>query len=271
MNQQIRIPKNLSAMETYKFYVQMNGATFGPYSARAIRDLELQSNALVTEESMNGQWMPATKFDFDYMICKEEGAPMPPPQSQSFQGQNNSSTPMPPPQSQPFQGQNNSSTPMPPSPSQPFQGQNNSSTPIPPSPSQPFQGHVHSGGGGSFGGGYSSNSSFNPNRGEIPQEINKWNWGAFLLTWIWGVGNGLYWPLAIIIVGLIPYVGWAASLAASIYLGMKGSELAWKAKDWESIEHFKRIQHNWMIAGICALGVYLLITIITFIILMSKY
>lgn len=229
MNQQIRIPKNLSAMETYKFYVQMDGATFGPYSARAIRDLGLQSNALVTEESMNGQWMSATKFDFDYMVCKEEGAPMPPPQSQSFQGQNNSSTPMPP------------------------------------SPSQPFQGHVHSGGGG-----YSSNSSFNPDRREIPQEINKWNWGAFLLGWIWGVGNGLYWTLALIIASVIPYVGWTASLAASIFLGIKGSELAWKAKHWESIEHFKRIQHNWMIAGICALGVFLLIFTITFTILMAK-
>lgn len=46
--------------ETYKFYVQMDGHTFGPYTARAIRELDLLDDILVTEESMNGQWLPAS-------------------------------------------------------------------------------------------------------------------------------------------------------------------------------------------------------------------
>lgn len=60
--------------ETYKFYVQMDGQTFGPYSARAIRDLDLLEDILVTEESLNGQWLPAAKFDFDDMVRKEEAS-----------------------------------------------------------------------------------------------------------------------------------------------------------------------------------------------------
>lgn len=59
--------------ETYKFYVQMDGETYGPYSAQAVRDLELLDDILVTEESMNGQWLPASKFDFDDMVRKEGG------------------------------------------------------------------------------------------------------------------------------------------------------------------------------------------------------
>lgn len=59
--------------ETYKFYVQMDGETYGPYSAKAARNLELLDDILVTEESMNGQWLPASKFDFDDMVRKEEG------------------------------------------------------------------------------------------------------------------------------------------------------------------------------------------------------
>lgn len=51
----------------------MDGATYGPYSATAIRDLELLDDVLVTEESMNGQWLPASKFDFDDMVRKETG------------------------------------------------------------------------------------------------------------------------------------------------------------------------------------------------------
>ena len=26
----------------------------------------------------------------------------------------------------------------------------------------------------------------------IPPEIDRWNWGAFLLNWIWGVGNNTF-------------------------------------------------------------------------------
>lgn len=59
--------------EIYKFYVQMDGETYGPYSAKAIKELDLLDDILVTEESMNGQWLPASKFDFDDMVRKEEG------------------------------------------------------------------------------------------------------------------------------------------------------------------------------------------------------
>ena len=24
---------------------------------------------------------------------------------------------------------------------------------------------------------------------QVPAEIDRWNWGAFLLNWIWGIGN----------------------------------------------------------------------------------
>jgi len=26
----------------------------------------------------------------------------------------------------------------------------------------------------------------------IPAEIDRWNWGAFLLNWVWGVGNNTF-------------------------------------------------------------------------------
>jgi len=28
---------------------------------------------------------------------------------------------------------------------------------------------------------------------EVPDEIDRWNWGAFLLNWIWGIGNNTRW------------------------------------------------------------------------------
>lgn len=32
---------------------------------------------------------------------------------------------------------------------------------------------------------------------------------------------------------------------------IKGREMAWKNCDWESIEHFNRVQRRWSIWGVC--------------------
>ncbi len=76
----------------------------------------------------------------------------------------------------------------------------------------------------------------------VPLEIKKWNWGAFFLGWIWGVGNKVY----IMFLTMIPYVGFIMSIVG----GAKGSEWAWRYKRWDSIEHFKRVQKKWTMWGI---------------------
>jgi hypothetical protein len=85
--------------ETYKFYVQMDGETYGPYSAHEVRDLDLLGDVLVTEESMNGQWLPASKFDFDDMVRKESGIPSAPRMPQSSANVSNYQRPYVPQQS----------------------------------------------------------------------------------------------------------------------------------------------------------------------------
>lgn len=76
---------------------------------------------------------------------------------------------------------------------------------------------------------------------EVPEEIKKWNWGAFFLSWIWGIGNQVW----IALLALIPFV----NIVMIFVLGAKGSEWAWKAKEWQSVEHFKRVQRLWAIWG----------------------
>lgn len=75
------------------------------------------------------------------------------------------------------------------------------------------------------------------NTAVVPQEISGWNWGAFLLSWIWGIGNNVWWGL----LTLIPYAGFIMR----IILGVKGNKWAWKNKKWESIEDFKKTQKTW--------------------------
>ncbi|WP_159564587.1 cytochrome c oxidase assembly factor Coa1 family protein [Budvicia diplopodorum] len=81
------------------------------------------------------------------------------------------------------------------------------------------------------------NSSGNGISAEIPAEIRGWNWGAFLLHWIWGIGNNTF--IAFLV--FIPFV----NLVMPFVLGAKGNEWAWRNKKWASVEEFKRIQRLW--------------------------
>ena len=93
----------------------------------------------------------------------------------------------------------------------------------------------------------SQNTSGQGQSAVVPHELKGWNWGAFLLTWIWGISNEVW--LALLALIPIPIIG----LAVAIVLGIKGNEWAWRSKKWDSIEHFRRTQRIWLIWGIVAL------------------
>jgi hypothetical protein len=78
----------------------------------------------------------------------------------------------------------------------------------------------------------------------IPPEADRWNWGAFLLNWIWGLGNNTF----VALLALVPFVGFVMMFV----LGAKGSAWAWRNARWESVEHFRRVQRYWAIAGVIA-------------------
>ena len=80
----------------------------------------------------------------------------------------------------------------------------------------------------------------------VPPEITGWNWGAFLLTWIWGIGNRVW--LSFLALIPIPLV----VLAMMVLLGIKGNEWAWQCKKWDNIEQFRHRQRIWMYWGIAA-------------------
>jgi hypothetical protein len=108
-------------------------------------------------------------------------------------------------------------------------------------------------------------------KGDVPPEIKEWNWGAFLLTWIWGIGNKVWVALAGLVSLLpIPFVG----LAVAIVLGIKGNEWAWQCKKWDSVEKFRHRQRIWMywgIAGFLAPFVFILGWILIIVGLLGYY
>lgn len=81
------------------------------------------------------------------------------------------------------------------------------------------------------------------NEKPVPAEVRGWNWGAFFLTWIWGIGNKVW----IALLSLLPIV----NIFMLIVLGIKGNEWAWKAGNYSDVAHFHKVQRIWGIAGVC--------------------
>ncbi len=75
-----------------------------------------------------------------------------------------------------------------------------------------------------------------------PEEIRGWNWGAFFLHLIWGMGNNTLVALFMLVPGI--------NLFLPFVLGARGNEWAWQNKRWESIAQFQEVQRIWAICGI---------------------
>jgi len=79
-------------------------------------------------------------------------------------------------------------------------------------------------------------------RSGAPREILGWNWGAFFLNWIWGIGNNVW----IAFLTWVPVFGFIWCFV----LGAKGSEWAWQHRRFKSVAEFRQVQRAWAIAGL---------------------
>ena len=115
---------------------------------------------------------------------------------------------------------------------------------------------------------------------ETPNCINKFNWGALIFGWLWGICNGVNWALITILLGGLaelfqnysadpfletglPLILSLSTLAINIFLGIRGNKLAWKSKKFASAEAFDRAQAKWRNAAFIVLGIIAGIVILT--------
>lgn len=76
--------------------------------------------------------------------------------------------------------------------------------------------------------------------GELPpDEIKRFNWGAFWGTWIWGLFNRVY-----ITLWALPLIFTPAGLCVSLVCGIKGNEWAYEKSKSDDIEAFHKGQKN---------------------------
>ena len=128
-------------------------------------------------------------------------------------------------------------------------------------------------------------------------DLDKFNWGAFLLSWIWGIGNKSYipvWVIGIFVILFAIFILWelivvlyfdltdtiiaamwaiygiltASAFGFTIWFGIEGNKWAWLNKKWNNIEHFEEIQKKWAMWGSIVWGsvafLFLLLMIVVF-------
>lgn len=99
---------------------------------------------------------------------------------------------------------------------------------------------------------------------------NSWNWGAFLLGWIWAIGHSIIWPMYIVIgltiilvvlPMLVPlsliitlWIYYLLIFALNIYLGVKGNFMAWDNGCYDNVAHFREKERKWTLAAIIVWG-----------------
>jgi len=121
------------------------------------------------------------------------------------------------------------------------------------------------------------NQKVTMNDRKIPEGINGWNWGAFLLTPFWALANHVYlglvcWlPYLLFSINLIMLVSnhhkivvahlilwqiiftpilFVIYCGVAILLGTYGSVYSWQKSNWTDVKAFKIVQRRWAIAGI---------------------
>ena len=92
----------------------------------------------------------------------------------------------------------------------------------------------------------------------LPEELKHFNWGAFLMNWIWGLMHRKYITLWYFAACIIPVLG---PIAISIWFGIKGNKWAWESKNWQSIEEFERTQKDYIFIWLILFLLGLIITI----------
>ena len=76
----------------------------------------------------------------------------------------------------------------------------------------------------------------------LPDQLRGFNWGAFLMNWLWAVNHATW-------LGLLCFVPYAG-VVMQFMLGFKGNEWAWQNRKWDSIEHFQETQKVWTKWGV---------------------
>jgi len=87
----------------------------------------------------------------------------------------------------------------------------------------------------------------------IPKELNEFNWGAFLLTFIWGWKYKAwvtFLAIPLILIQMPLCLNWILLVLLQFYCGFKGNEWAYQVEYWKKPADFRKSQTLWAVSAI---------------------
>lgn len=99
---------------------------------------------------------------------------------------------------------------------------------------------------------------------DAPSDIaKKFNWGAFLFNWVWGI-RYKKWILLLVLLFtfVLPPYGLIVSLIFSIFAGINGNRWAWAEVQYKDAEDFHLAQKAWVKAWFILFGILAIISTI---------
>lgn len=93
----------------------------------------------------------------------------------------------------------------------------------------------------------------------LPDGVRGWNWAAFILGPVWGIGLRIWWTaIAFLVIAVMLRTSWQLALVAwialAMFLGLRGNEFAWRAQRWDSVGQFIATQQRWSIGALVTLA-----------------
>jgi hypothetical protein len=88
---------------------------------------------------------------------------------------------------------------------------------------------------------------------ELPKELNDFNWGAFLLTFIWGIKHRAW--ITLLAIPLIWFqlplaLNWVLFAILQVYCGINGNKWAYQRDWWMKPKDFRLNQAKWGAFGL---------------------
>ena len=113
------------------------------------------------------------------------------------------------------------------------------------------------------------------------KELKKWNWGAFQLSFIWGIFNKTYITLLIVPIVILQIIFFKTPdissffkyvlFVFSIICGKKGTRWAWESGKFSDFEDFLEYQRKWNKIGLIVFKVVIVFLTLAIIILFCIY
>lgn len=102
-----------------------------------------------------------------------------------------------------------------------------------------------------------------------PSCLGKWCWRGFLMPGLWGIFNGVYWPLAVgLVSGLLSFVGLQfgpilLTIVTGIILGINGHSMSWDSLKGDiDAAKFDNRMAGWNVASVIITVAIILIQVV---------